>query len=865
MDKHLRDLERQAAATGSPEIIRAYLQALYRSGHYRKPTRKQIKDIIRRQMREYREGRRVSFSPRYYYPDEGQEGLNKSNLQHPTEVSAWGGDYGEWSHALRDALPGEQFETNVYYWDNWGGGHGEWSLSDTVTLKVPEEIYYYNDKYYGIPPEFTSYKKKYRRNSDVKLQELLRKYNATGDRDALNKYIRQLKRSSNLDDPNQLKHYIWALDQDEEIDSLPHEEDEIRAGMARGFFADRWATELEERNIPFQGDYYYDAPTTPPDAMAFAKEYEEALTKQVGLSLNAFYEFVRRLPRDEYYTRELTPEHFGYLISMSAMGHGVGLWEAVPSVLRKYVEVPHSDDYEIGNMCHICGDVAQPDDDLYVQCDNPECGDDYSTATICPGCRGGCEDCDVILCEPCTNQHECHDEYEPDAGDIATEDHENWFQYGKLYHKGDTASLWEKLDEDQFWPNIFWISDHGNVFQIIREEAEDDSEDSNENENCPSCGSSETWVPTYCNFGHCAECFDALNPEHECGWDGTEHESYGPSSDLPGNMTTFRRHNPDDRLRHWERESSSGDIEAQVKLLAHKLRSGLIPLRNIELAWCLDHPVARQLIGDISNLRPLSVTSEIEPANIQAQFITQVRQITEIDLSRFKLQLVIDNLFYAPDILLNWYVNILRPLLPHYEGLFGKITNVDYQHIAETTAEIPPDLLQISELISSTEAIARGEITFDEFPVFDLPDPQNTIIYLENEDLIQTHLTNWQLGIFNSIANAILALTYDVGDPDSKYSYLSNYFSNEKTAHIIRAMNIVDLGYGWSAEADCRILGYTDAGTEASANRLKECMREQRERYAKLLADMLLADTRSEPPEISQIVQASEDLGNPNI
>jgi hypothetical protein len=42
---------------------------------------------------------------------------------------------------------------------------------------------------------------------------------------------------------------------------------------------------------------------------------------------------------------------------------------------------------------------------------------------------------------------------------------------------------------------------------------------------CLECGSSTTCTPSYCNHHHCAECFEPLNPDHECGWNGGEHES----------------------------------------------------------------------------------------------------------------------------------------------------------------------------------------------------------------------------------------------------------------------------------------------------------------------------------------------------
>lgn len=58
-----------------------------------------------------------------------------------------------------------------------------------------------------------------------------------------------------------------------------------------------------------------------------------------------------------------------------------------------------------------------------------------------------------------------------------------------------------------------------------------------EEETCWRCGSTEIWVPTFCNWGHCAACFAPLDPIHrECAWDGREHESYGPSDKLPGNV-----------------------------------------------------------------------------------------------------------------------------------------------------------------------------------------------------------------------------------------------------------------------------------------------------------------------------------------
>ena len=58
------------------------------------------------------------------------------------------------------------------------------------------------------------------------------------------------------------------------------------------------------------------------------------------------------------------------------------------------------------------------------------------------------------------------DEPEVEEGDITTEDHTRWYQYGKLYFTGGEKGLKRKMDKDQFWPNVFWVSDHGNAHLV---------------------------------------------------------------------------------------------------------------------------------------------------------------------------------------------------------------------------------------------------------------------------------------------------------------------------------------------------------------------------------------------------------------
>ena len=61
--------------------------------------------------------------------------------------------------------------------------------------------------------------------------------------------------------------------------------------------------------------------------------------------------------------------------------------------------------------------------------------------------------------------------FEPQEGDITTEDHHTFYQYGKLWLQTPQDWEWEqtrravqeKMNEDQFWPDIWFISDHGNA------------------------------------------------------------------------------------------------------------------------------------------------------------------------------------------------------------------------------------------------------------------------------------------------------------------------------------------------------------------------------------------------------------------
>ena len=64
---------------------------------------------------------------------------------------------------------------------------------------------------------------------------------------------------------------------------------------------------------------------------------------------------------------------------------------------------------------------------------------------------------------------------EPDEGDWTTEDHQQFYSYGEIVLDlpADTgecamwAAIEARMKEDGFWPNVWWISDHGNAHLMV--------------------------------------------------------------------------------------------------------------------------------------------------------------------------------------------------------------------------------------------------------------------------------------------------------------------------------------------------------------------------------------------------------------
>jgi hypothetical protein len=122
-----------------------------------------------------------------------------------------------------------------------------------------------------------------------------------------------------------------------------HHDPEILFGMARGVWADLWATEAEEAGESFSGVDIYDAAPDAPDwAEAWAKKLAAAICHLNGdQKLDALFRAAKEagFPRDR--------EAFGYYLGMQAVGHGVHWTDDVPFTNSKpKILVPSYEFYE---------------------------------------------------------------------------------------------------------------------------------------------------------------------------------------------------------------------------------------------------------------------------------------------------------------------------------------------------------------------------------------------------------------------------------------------------------------------------------------------------------------------------------------
>ena len=86
-------------------------------------------------------------------------------------------------------------------------------------------------------------------------------------------------------------------------------------------------------------------------------------------------------------------------------------------------------------------------------------------------CAGYCEECSEGRCPQCEEPLDCCLCDQPDEGDYVTEDFLNFYQYGKLAVAVAEGEPWAHILEahmkhEQFWPDVWFISDHGNAHLV---------------------------------------------------------------------------------------------------------------------------------------------------------------------------------------------------------------------------------------------------------------------------------------------------------------------------------------------------------------------------------------------------------------
>lgn len=122
-------------------------------------------------------------------------------------------------------------------------------------------------------------------------------------------------------------------------------------------------------------------------------------------------------------------------------------------------------DYDdLPRRCDTCDELFDPNDDSTTTC--PDCLRVILSNAVGDNDEINLEDDD----EPCDFEAECVD-LEPAEDDIVTDDHINFYQSGKLILSVEDEEEWavkvnEFCEREKFWPNVWWISDHGNAHQI---------------------------------------------------------------------------------------------------------------------------------------------------------------------------------------------------------------------------------------------------------------------------------------------------------------------------------------------------------------------------------------------------------------
>lgn len=96
---------------------------------------------------------------------------------------------------------------------------------------------------------------------------------------------------------------------------------------------------------------------------------------------------------------------------------------------------------------------------------------EWDSAPVCDACGAEHDYVTVLESDDEDTDDDNDDETEPtepEEGDYTTTDHKHFYQYGKLVLDLDEdddhiAALNAHMDREQFWPNAWFISDHGNA------------------------------------------------------------------------------------------------------------------------------------------------------------------------------------------------------------------------------------------------------------------------------------------------------------------------------------------------------------------------------------------------------------------
>jgi hypothetical protein len=117
--------------------------------------------------------------------------------------------------------------------------------------------------------------------------------------------------------------------------------DDIVYGMARGPWADMWATEQEERGASFGGgtDLYEIAPDAPQWVVDWASKLATQIEILNDATLETLYDKVCALGYGN------DAEHFGYHLGMQSVGHGVSWSDDVkwPRSKELRIALPHAE------------------------------------------------------------------------------------------------------------------------------------------------------------------------------------------------------------------------------------------------------------------------------------------------------------------------------------------------------------------------------------------------------------------------------------------------------------------------------------------------------------------------------------------